>query len=85
MSAVPVALGIIVLAAIFLPVIPHTQSSSWFYGLGNNTVEADVSLTFLLVHCGAYINANSTSTVLEVGASSPGPKGYNFNCNFRVT
>jgi hypothetical protein len=75
---------VLIVAAIFLPVFPYSQSSSWFYGIGNTTVKADVSLTFLLFHCGAYINANSTSTLFGVGSTSPASKGYNFNCNFRI-
>ena len=76
---------LLIILAIFLPVIPYAQSSSWFFGAGNTTVKADVSLTFLLFHCGAYINAQTTSTLLGgVGSTSPSSTGYNFNCNFRI-
>jgi hypothetical protein len=75
---------VLIVVAIFLPVFPYSQSSSWFYGVGKTTVKADVSLTFLLFHCGAYVNANSTSTLLGVRSTSPASKGYNFNCNFRI-
>jgi len=50
-------IALVIVLAIFLPVIPYSQSSSWFYGTGNTTVKADVSLAFLLIHCGAYIDA----------------------------
>jgi hypothetical protein len=83
-STAIIVVGIVVVLAIFLPVFPYSQSSSWFYGAGNTTVRADVTLTFLLFHCGAYINANSTSTVLGIGSTSPSSKGYTFNCNFRI-
>lgn len=79
-----VVVAIIIIAAIFLPVIPYTQSSSWFYGAGNTTVKADVSLTFVLTHCGAYVDAKTTSTLLGVGSTSPSSTGYNFNCNFKI-
>jgi hypothetical protein len=75
---------VLIVAAIFLPVFPYSQSSSWFYGAGNTTVKADVSLTFLVFHCGAYVNANSASTLFGVGSTSPVSKSYNFNCNFRI-
>jgi hypothetical protein len=70
--------------AIFLPAFPYSQSSSWFYGAGSTTVRADVSLTFLLIHCGAYLDAKSTSVLLGVGSSSPPSTGYNFNCDFKI-
>jgi hypothetical protein len=84
LSSAPIIACILIVVVIFLPIFPYSQSSSWFYGIGNTTVKADVSLTFLLLHCGAYINANSTSTLLGVGSTSPASKGYNFNCNFRI-
>lgn len=84
MSKLAIVIGVVVILAVFLPFFPSSQSSSWFYGAGNTTVKAEVSLTFLLFHCGAYINAESTSTLLGVGSTSPASKGYNFNCNFRV-
>jgi hypothetical protein len=68
--------SVLIVVAIFIPIFPYSQSSSWFYGMGNTTVKADVSLAFLLFHCGAYMNANSTSTLLGVGLTSPASKGY---------
>jgi hypothetical protein len=79
-----IIVGVVIVLAILLPVFPYSQSSSWFLGAGNTTVKADVSLTFLLFHCGAYIDATSTSTVLGAGSTSPVSKGYTFNCNFRI-
>ncbi len=84
MSSLAIVACVVIVVAIFLPIFPYSQSSSWFYGIGNTTVKADVSLTFALFHCGAYANAGSTSTFLGVGSTSPTSKGYNFNCNFRV-
>jgi hypothetical protein len=76
--------AVIIIVAIFLPVVPYSESSSWFYGIGNTTVKADVSLTFLLIHCGAYIDAKTSSTVLGIASTSASSKGYNFNCNFKI-
>jgi hypothetical protein len=84
LASTPIIVGVVVLLAILLPVFPYSQSSSWFFGAGNTTVKADVSLTFLLFHCGAYIDARSTSTILGVGSNSPSSTGYNFNCNFKI-
>lgn len=84
LSKAPIVVVLAIILALFLPIIPFTQSSSWFYGAGNTTVKADVSPTFWLFHCGAYINANTTTTVLGIGSTSPSSTGYNFNCNFRI-
>jgi hypothetical protein len=84
MSSLAIVAAVAIVLVLFVPVFPYSQSSSWFYGVGNTTVKADVSLTFLLFHCGAYINADLTSSLLGVGSTSPVSKGYNFNCNFRV-
>jgi hypothetical protein len=85
MNYTGIVVVIVILAALFLPILPYSHSSSWFFGAGNTTVKADVSLTFLLFHCGSYIDANSTSTVLGVGAVTPTSSGYTFNCNFRIS
>jgi len=72
MSSVAIIFGVGIVVAIFLPIFPYSQSSSWFYGVGNTTVKADVSLTFLLLHCGAYINANSPSMLSRRGIQDAG-------------
>jgi hypothetical protein len=84
LASTAIIIGVVIVLAIFLPALPYSQSSSWFYGAGNTTVKADVSLTFLIFHCGAYIDAKSTSTVLGIGSTSPPSTGYTFNCNFRI-
>lgn len=71
--------------AFFVPVFPISQTSSGYFGASQGTVTADVSLTFLISHCGSYVNAQYTATFLGLQSTQPISKGYDFACNFQVT
>jgi hypothetical protein len=79
---------IIVLIAIFAflaPVFPASSQRSEYFGVASAQVTADVSLTFLVSHCGSYINAQYTTNFLGFQSSHPLSKGYNFSCNVQVS
>ena len=81
-------LGVIIVLVgvlVFAPIIPVSRSSSWFFGAGNTQTTADVSPTFLLLHCGAIVNAQSTNSLLGLNSTSQITQGYNFICNFKIT
>jgi hypothetical protein len=88
MKTVRLVAIIIVLLAIFallVPVFYLDQTSSAYFGTAHAQVTADVSLTFLLFHCGSYINAKYTQSFLGFQSSQPISQGYNFACNFQVS
>ena len=80
-AVVIVLVGVLV----FAPIVPVSRSSSWFFGAGNTQTTADVSPTFLLLHCGAIVNAQASNSLLGFNSTSPVTQGYNFICNFRIT
>ena len=68
-----------------MPAFPVMEASSEYFGVARAQVTADVSFSFLISHCGSYVNAQYTATFLNLQASQPLSKGYNFSCNFQVT
>src|SRR5712692_8128112 len=51
---------VLVITFLFVPVFPYTAASGSAFGVASVRVTADVSLTFLLFHCGSFINAQIT-------------------------
>jgi hypothetical protein len=76
---------LIAIFAFFVPVFPASSQKSEYFGVSSAQVTADVSLTFLVSHCGSYINAQYTTSFLGVQSSHPISKGYNFACNVQVS
>jgi hypothetical protein len=76
-------IALVAIFALFVPVFPSSQTSEYF-GVARAQVNADVSLTFLLVHCGSYIDAQYTQSFFGFKSSHPISQGYNFACNFNV-
>jgi hypothetical protein len=78
---------IVVLAVLFSFLVPifHTTSDSGRFFGATYQVDADVSLTFLVAHCGSYINAHSSATLGGITITHPISSGYNFQCNFAVS
>ncbi len=82
MSARKLAIVLIVIAfiALFLPFIPHTNSSGQFFGAQYQTT-ADVSPTFLVFHCGSYVNSHFAAQLASgFSAFYHLSKGYTFSC-----
>ena len=79
--AVLVLLGAI---ALFVPFVPQTQASGHFLG-ANYQRSADVSPTYYLVGCGAYVNSQFTAQLASgyTGIAQLS-KGYTFACNFNA-
>jgi len=74
---------VIILFALFVPVFPATSNSGTIFGV-NYGVHADVSLSFLVSHCGAFVNAHSTASLGGITITHKMSNGYNFACNFSV-
>jgi hypothetical protein len=72
---------VFIICAFFLPVFPMTSQSGSFFG-ATYSVDADVSLAFLVAHCGAYVNAHESATFGGIQVTHPISSGYNFACNF---
>ena len=77
-------LALLGLVALFVPFVPQTQASGQFLGAHYQRT-ADVSPTYYLVGCGAYINSQFTAHI------APGysgidqlSQGYTFACNFNA-
>ena len=82
-TTVKAAILLVALILIFLlvPVFPYTAASSSAFGVASVKVTADVSLTYLLFHCGSFINAQVTSSIGGFAGSVPISQGYTFTCN----
>ncbi len=82
-TAIKVVAILVVLVIIFLfvPVFPYTAASGSAFGVASVKVTADVSLTFLLFHCGSFINAQVTGSIGGFAGSVPISHGYTFTCN----
>ncbi|MDA4112815.1 MAG: hypothetical protein OK474_02095 [Thaumarchaeota archaeon] len=88
MKLIGLIIIVVVLIAIFAflaPVFPASSERSEYFGVASAQVTADVSLTFLVSHCGAYVNAQYTTNFLGIQSSHPLSKGYNFSCNVQVS
>ena len=79
--AVLALLGIV---ALFVPFVPQTQTSGRFLGAHYQRT-ADVSPSYYVTGCGAYVNSQFT-TQLASGLSgiTQLSKGYTFACNYNV-
>ena len=79
--AILVLLGAV---ALFVPFVPQTQASGHFLG-ANYQRTADVSPTYYLTGCGAYVNSQFAA---QLGSGYTGlaqlSKGYTFACNFNA-
>jgi len=75
---------LIILFSFFVPVFHSTSDSGRFFG-ATHQVDADESLTFLLAHCGSYMNAHSTATLGGITITHQISSGYNFSCNFSTS
>jgi hypothetical protein len=75
---------LIILFSFFVPVFHATSDSGRFFG-ATYQVDADESLTFLIAHCGSYINAHSTTTLGDIVITHQISHGYNFACNFSTS
>lgn len=77
-------LVLVALAALFVPFVPQTQASGQFL-TGHYQRTADVSPTYYLFHCGAYVNSQISA---QIGSGYSGfyqlSKGYSFECNYNV-
>jgi hypothetical protein len=75
-------LVLVALVALFVPFVPQTQASAHFV-TANFQRTADVSPSYYLFHCGAYMNAQLTA---QLGGGYTGfyqlSKGYSFQCNY---
>jgi hypothetical protein len=72
---------LLVIFALFVPVFPATSQSGNFFG-ATYQVSADVSMSFLVSHCGSYVNAHQSATLGGISISHPISKGYNFSCHY---
>lgn len=79
--AVLVLLG---LAALFVPFVPQTQASGHLLGAHYQRT-ADVSPTYYLTGCGAYVNSRFAAQ-LAWGYSGIAQlsRGYTFTCGFNA-
>ncbi|HYB03106.1 MAG TPA: hypothetical protein VED17_01500 [Nitrososphaerales archaeon] len=75
---------IIVVFALFVPIFPMSSQSGNFFG-ATYQVDADVSLSFLVSHCGSYMNAHSSASLGSITITHQISKGYNFSCNFSTS
>jgi len=75
---------IFVLFSFLVPVFPVTSQSGSFFG-ASYQVDADVSLTFLISHCGSYVNAHSSASFGGITITHPISNGYNFQCSFSTS
>ena len=80
-AKIMVLLVALVLIFLFVPVFPYTATSGSAFGIASVRVTADVSLTFLLFHCGSFINAQVRGSIAGFAGSVPISQGYNFTCN----
>ncbi|MDG6983919.1 MAG: hypothetical protein JRN28_05170 [Nitrososphaerota archaeon] len=78
------ALVLVALVALFVPFVPQTQASGQFFAAHYQRT-ADVSPTYYVFHCGAYINSQIAA---QIGSGYSGfyqiSKGYSFSCNYNV-
>ena len=76
------ALAVVALVALFVPFVPQTQASGQFLSARYQRT-ADVSPTYYLFHCGAYMNSQLSA---RIGSGYSGfyqlSKGYSFTCNY---
>jgi hypothetical protein len=87
MGAAGWVVGIIVLFilfSLFVPVFPTTSQSGRFYG-ASYQVSADDSLSFVVAHCGSYMNAHSSASLAGITVTHQLSSGYNFKCNFSTS
>ena len=75
---------VFIIFAFFVPLFPMTSQSGSFFG-ATYGVDADVSLTFLATHCGAYVNARESGSFGGIQVTHPISSGYNFACNFSTS
>jgi outer membrane lipoprotein-sorting protein len=72
------------LVALFVPFVPQTQSSGQFLA-AHYARTADVSPTFYVFHCGAYMNSQLAT---QIGSGYSGfyqiSRGYSFQCNYNA-
>ncbi|HKT21700.1 MAG TPA: hypothetical protein VJR06_03625 [Nitrososphaerales archaeon] len=78
------ALVLVALVALFVPFVPQTQASGQFL-TAHYQRTADVSPTYYLFHCGAYVNSQIAT---QLGTGYTGfyqlSKGYTFTCSYNV-
>src|SRR2546425_11562389 len=84
-TTVKAAILLVALILIFLlvPVFPYTAASSSAFGVATVKVTADVSLTYLLFHCGSFINAQVTGSIGGFAGARPISQGYTIKFNPR--
>jgi hypothetical protein len=75
-------LVLVALVALFMPIVPMTQSSGQFLG-AHYQQSAQVSPSYYLFHCGSYLNPQ---TSYQLGSGYAGfyqvEKGYTFTCDY---
>jgi hypothetical protein len=76
-----VVIVVAILFSFFVPVFPTTSQSGSLFG-ATYQVNAEVSLTFLVSHCGSYVDAHSTLSAGGVQVVHPLSSGYNFQCSY---
>src|ERR1700676_691145 len=81
---IAIIIVLIILFSLFVPVFHTASDSGSFFG-ATYQVDADVSLTFLLTHCGAYVNAHQSATLGGIQITHPISSGYNFSCNYSTS
>jgi hypothetical protein len=81
---IAIVVVLIILFSFFVPVFHATSDSGRFFG-ATYQVDADESLTFLIAHCGSYMNAHSTATLGSIVITHQISHGYNFVCNLSTS
>jgi len=81
---IAVIIVILIVFAFFVPVFPTTSQSGNFFG-ATYQVDADESFSFLMSHCGSYMNAHSSASLGSITITHSISKGYNFSCNFSTS
>ena len=79
-----VLLVALLLIFLFVPVFPYTAASGSAFGVASVRVTADVSLTFLLFHCGSFINAQVTVSIAGFRGVCPDIPGLHLHMQPRV-
>jgi hypothetical protein len=79
-----VIIVILIVFALFVPIFPTSSQSGNFFG-ASYQINADVSLSFLVSHCGSYVNAHSSASLGSITITHQISKGYNFSCNFSTS
>jgi hypothetical protein len=77
-------LALVALVALFVPFVPQTQASGQFL-TAHLQRTADVSPTYYIFHCGAYMNSQIAT---QIGLGYTGfyqlSKGHSFACSYNV-